>query len=223
MFGRDKSNNNASDDVTVPMQDVMAPPMTASDPNQPMTLPAPQPVQDMPVESNPESVPISVNTVENDPVTDNDTPQTMEESAPEVQTTPEIAQAYTPGEGMPEMEAHEEEPEETPQSPVEAESLAETDTNMETEKPMDEQPSTNASSNTDLNTIKQNALRELSGLIGHLDQTPEEKYATAKMIYDETKDQNSLNAVFEAAKNLPDEKARANALHDVVSTINQLG
>lgn len=75
---------------------------------------------------------------------------------------------------------------------------------------------------SDLSTLKQDALHELSPLIGQLNQTPDEKYATAKMVYEETKDQNILNAVYEAAKNLTDEKAKAEAIYDVIQKINEL-
>ncbi len=71
-----------------------------------------------------------------------------------------------------------------------------------------------------LNSLKQDALHELSPLIGHLDQTPDEKYATAKMVYEETNDQNLLSAVYEAAKNLTDDKAKAEAIYDVIQKIN---
>lgn len=71
-----------------------------------------------------------------------------------------------------------------------------------------------------LGALRQDALHELSPLIGHLDQTPDEKYATAKMVYEETKDQNLLSAVYEAAKNLPDDKAKAEAIYDVIQKIN---
>lgn len=73
---------------------------------------------------------------------------------------------------------------------------------------------------SNLGALRQDALHELSPLIGYLDQTPDEKYATAKMVYEETKDQNILSAVYEAAKNLPDEKAKAEAIYDVISKIN---
>ena len=53
---------------------------------------------------------------------------------------------------------------------------------------------------SNLSSLKQDALHELSPLIGYLDQSPEEKYATAKMVYEETKDQNILSAVYDAAK-----------------------
>lgn len=79
---------------------------------------------------------------------------------------------------------------------------------------------TSAGTLSNLGALRQDALHELSPLIGQLDQTPDEKYATAKMVYEETKDQNILSAVYEAAKNLPDEKAKAEAIYDVIQKIN---
>jgi hypothetical protein len=72
----------------------------------------------------------------------------------------------------------------------------------------------------DLSALKLEALHELSPLIGQLDQTPEEKYATANMVYEETNDQALLSAVYDAAKNLPDDKAKAEAIYDVVKKID---
>jgi hypothetical protein len=75
---------------------------------------------------------------------------------------------------------------------------------------------------SNLKALKQEALHELSPLIGQLDQTPDEKYATAKMVYEETNDQALLTSVYEAAKNLPDEKEKAEAIYDVIQKINAL-
>jgi len=75
-------------------------------------------------------------------------------------------------------------------------------------------------SSNDLSALRQQALHELSPLIGHLDQTPEEKYETAKKIYEETKDKSMLTTIYEAAKNLPDNKAKAQAIYDVVQKID---
>ncbi|MDB5183238.1 MAG: hypothetical protein JWO47_1022 [Candidatus Saccharibacteria bacterium] len=72
----------------------------------------------------------------------------------------------------------------------------------------------------DLSSLRQQALHELSPLINHLDQTQDEKYATAKMVYEETNDQALLTSVYESAKNLPDEKAKAAAIYDVIQKIN---
>ena len=72
----------------------------------------------------------------------------------------------------------------------------------------------------DLTDIKQQALQHLSPLVGHLDQSPEEKFHTTMMMLQATDDQNLVKAAFDAAKDIPDDKARAQALMDVINEIN---
>ena len=72
----------------------------------------------------------------------------------------------------------------------------------------------------DLINIKQQALTQLSPLVGHLEQTPEEKFRTTMMMIQSTDNQSLLQAAYEAANAIPDEKARAQALLDVVNEIN---
>lgn len=73
---------------------------------------------------------------------------------------------------------------------------------------------------SDLIDLKQSALQELSPLIGHLEQTPEEKFRTTMMMIQASDDQSMLQTAFQAAKDIKDEKARAQALLDVVNEIN---
>lgn len=68
--------------------------------------------------------------------------------------------------------------------------------------------------------LKQQALSQLSPLVGHLDQSPEEKFRTTMMMIQSTDNQSLLQAAYEAANAIPDEKARAQALLDVVNEIN---
>lgn len=68
--------------------------------------------------------------------------------------------------------------------------------------------------------IKKQALAKLNPLIGQLDQSPEEKFKTTMMMIQATDDKNLINQAYEAAQNIPDEKARAQALLDVVNEIN---
>lgn len=68
--------------------------------------------------------------------------------------------------------------------------------------------------------IKQQALTQLSPLLGHLDQTPEEKFRTTMMMIQASDDQGLIKAAFEAAQNITDEKVRAQALLDIVNEIN---
>jgi hypothetical protein len=72
----------------------------------------------------------------------------------------------------------------------------------------------------DLLNIKQEALQQLSPLVGHLDQSPEEKFRTTMMMIQASDDQSLLKDAYEAAKQITDEKARAQALLDVVNEIN---
>lgn len=72
----------------------------------------------------------------------------------------------------------------------------------------------------DLLDIKQNALQELTPLVGHLEQTPEEKFKTTMMMIQATDDKSLIKSAYESAKQITDEKARAQALLDVVNEIN---
>lgn len=73
---------------------------------------------------------------------------------------------------------------------------------------------------SDLLQLKQQALSQLSPLIDHLDQTPEEKFRTTMMLLQSTDNQALLQPAYEAANAITDEKARAQALLDVVNEIN---
>lgn len=68
--------------------------------------------------------------------------------------------------------------------------------------------------------LKKQALEELSPLVEHLDQTPEEKFKTTMMLIQATDSSNLISAAHEAAKAITDEKVRAQALLDIVNEIN---
>jgi hypothetical protein len=85
--------------------------------------------------------------------------------------------------------------------------------------PSDE-ASTPAPSSDDLLSMKQRALAQLSPLVGQLDQTPEEKFRTTMMMIQSTDDPTMLKDAYTAAQTIQDEKARAQALLDVVNEIN---
>jgi len=76
------------------------------------------------------------------------------------------------------------------------------------------------SSPNDLIDIKQKALGELNPLMGHLDQTPEEKFRTTMMMIQASDDQTLVKVAYEAAQQITDEKTRAQALLDIVNEIN---
>lgn len=81
-------------------------------------------------------------------------------------------------------------------------------------------PASNDLSHDELLTIKQNALEQLSPLVGHLEQTPEEKFKTTMMMIQGSDDQSLVPAAYEAANAITDEKVKAQALLDIVNEIN---
>jgi hypothetical protein len=86
--------------------------------------------------------------------------------------------------------------------------------------PVSSTPSPVSVSSNDLLSIKQQALQQLSPLLGHLDQPPEERFRTTMMMIQASDDSNLLQAAYAAAQQIPDEKIRAQALLDVVNEIN---
>lgn len=80
-----------------------------------------------------------------------------------------------------------------------------------------------ADSSTDVNAlidIKQKALGELKPLVEHLDQNNEEKFNTLMMMIQASDDEKLVKEAYEAAQKITDEKARAQALLDIVNEIN---
>lgn len=74
--------------------------------------------------------------------------------------------------------------------------------------------------NSDLIQIKTEALQQLSPLVNHLDQTPEEKFKTTMMMIQASDDQSLIKPAFEAAKQIKDDKVRAQAFLDIINEIN---
>lgn len=72
----------------------------------------------------------------------------------------------------------------------------------------------------DLLQLKQDALQQLSPLVGHLEQTPEERFRTTMMMIQATDDHTKIKDAYDAAQQITDEKVRAQALLDVVNEIN---
>ncbi len=77
-----------------------------------------------------------------------------------------------------------------------------------------------ASSPDNLLDIKRDALQALSPLVGHLDQSPEEKFKTTMMMIQASDDQSLIPVAYEAAKQIEDDKERAQALLDIINEIN---
>lgn len=81
-------------------------------------------------------------------------------------------------------------------------------------------PSAVPAGSDDLLALKQQALSDLSPLLGHLDQTPEEKFRTLMMLIQTTDNQALIKEAYAAAHAIPDENVKAQALLDVVNEIN---
>lgn len=88
-------------------------------------------------------------------------------------------------------------------------------------------PDGNASGDTpapqgtdELLDIKQQALQQLSPLVDHLEQSPEEAFRTTMMMIQAADNQELIPKAYEAAQKITDEKARAQALLDIVNEIN---
>lgn len=68
--------------------------------------------------------------------------------------------------------------------------------------------------------IKQQALQQLTPLVGHLEQSPEEKFRTTMMMIQAADNHELVATAYEAAQQITDEKVRAQALLDIVNEIN---
>lgn len=74
----------------------------------------------------------------------------------------------------------------------------------------------------DLESIKRDALTELRPLVDKLEVSPEEKFDTYLLLLRSTDDQSLIAPAHEAAKNIPDETRRAQALLDIIKEIDYL-
>ena len=81
-------------------------------------------------------------------------------------------------------------------------------------------PQVNSDDQQDLLSLKKDVLNELAPLVGHIDQSPEEKFKTTMMMLQSTDNHALVRSAYEAAKEIPDEKVRAAALLDIVNEIN---
>jgi len=83
-------------------------------------------------------------------------------------------------------------------------------------------PVTSASGNSDLESIKKDALSELRPLVDKLNVAPEEKFDTYLLLLRSTDDQALIGPAHEAARNIVDEARRAQALLDIIKEIDYL-
>jgi hypothetical protein len=74
----------------------------------------------------------------------------------------------------------------------------------------------------DLDVIKKDALTELRPLVDKLDLAPDEKFDTYLLLIRSTDDTSLIAPAHTAAKNIPDETRRAQALLDIIKEIDYL-
>lgn len=108
-------------------------------------------------------------------------------------------------------------PSEPPQSNVPAPNEEAEDIVASTPAPQ----ATDAPSDSDeLLDLKQQALQQLTPLVGQLEQSPEDKFRTTMMLIQASDNQALLKEAYSAAQAITDEKVRAQALLDVINEIN---
>ena len=73
---------------------------------------------------------------------------------------------------------------------------------------------------TNLNSLKQQALTKLSPLVEDLEQPPLEHFRTLMMLIQATDDSSLIHRALETADSVTDDKERAQALLDIVNEIN---
>lgn len=81
-------------------------------------------------------------------------------------------------------------------------------------------PVSNIGVPSDLDDIKNQALSQLSPLVGKLDQSPEEKYKTLMMLIQASDNHSLIKEAYAAANAIPDETTKAEALLGIVNEIN---
>jgi hypothetical protein len=106
-----------------------------------------------------------------------------------------------------------------PDEPAAAEPPALVAATPDFDLPDDQKGSGNTS---ELFEIKQQALQQLSPLVEHLDQSPEEHFETIIMMLRASDDPALVQPAFDAAQAITDDKQRAQALLDVVNEVNYL-
>lgn len=165
-------------------------------------------------------VPVSNPLVQNDSPAVQDEQDFLEDERPSEQpdefNEPEVPEEQVEEEQpMPEPEVPSEEPVSEPEPQPEPEQATE-----ELPGDVDIVATHHHTNDSELAELKARALKQLTPLAQHLDQSPEEKFHTTMMMLQATDDQNLVKVAYQAAESITDEKARAQALLDVINEIN---
>jgi hypothetical protein len=147
-----------------------------------------------------------------DPVTDDSLASQLTQAT---QDTPQDFPTITPSQGPAESSPNSSmiqttHPTYTPGDSMSDTSSPTTSTLTDTDPPQDQ----------DLISIKKNALQQLTPLVGHLEQSPEEKFKTILMMIQASDDKSMISNAYDAAQQITDDKLKAQALLDIVNEIN---
>ena len=157
------------------------------------------------------------------PAADGIAPSTAQVTDPGL-STPDLSAPLPPSAPLPEPTTAPAEPTADPVVNFSTPALPPTDLSApvapSAPEPVMATPSAPAPVSDGLLAIKQGALQDLTPLLDHLDQSPEEKFRTTMMMIQASDDQSLVQTAYDAAKSITDEKVRAQALLDVVNEIN---
>ena len=142
--------------------------------------------------------------------------------APEDTSAAEPAAGSDSGGGLAPSESTGGTPDLTSAADTSSTSDSSSDSGVSTDETNDEDSSTSlaAVGDDELLSIKKDALSDLSPLVDKLDQTPDEKFRTTMMMIQASDDQTLIKRAYDSAKEITDEKERAQALLDIVNEIN---
>jgi hypothetical protein len=170
--------------------------------------PAPQPTQT----AQPTSDPQTQTYAQQHPLTTDD-PFVTQPAAPTTTDDSSPTQSASAPQPAPEPVTPTAEPSATPQpvEPSSPEVSEESSTQPAVTSPVDHER---------LAGMKQEAMSHLEPLVDHINGSPEETFKTTMMMIQANDNHTLLDKALEAAKNIEDDKARAEALLDIINEIN---
>ncbi len=109
-----------------------------------------------------------------------------------------------------------------PMPPAPTDDAAPTNTPLKQDDSVKTPTAPAASGDTSLDAVKKDAINELRPLVDKLNIAPDEKFDTYLLLIRSTDDRSLIAPAHEAAKAIPDEGRRAQALLDIIKEIDYL-
>lgn len=104
--------------------------------------------------------------------------------------------------------------------PTKEEMLPEMSPELTTEVPLPDLAPAGVSGQSNVRQIRSAALRDLAPLLDRVNMPPVQKFNICCEIFEESKDYAALESAYKAAREIPDEKERADALVYIVESTN---